>query len=138
MITLEPVESSNIKARGYSEAERILAVEFRSGAVFHYHQVPPEVWSDWLEAISAGSFFYRHIKGNFPADPKTGDCPECGSKHGPIGTRCTDCGTADYTRTPAPSPLYPSPCCGAESTIRHAGATSNLMRCNQCGKEWRA
>ena len=95
-ITMEPVQSSNIKSRGYSEGQRILGVEFSSGALWQFSGVPLGTWERWLEASSAGSFFVHHIKGKFPGRKLTGDCPKCGSKEGPLGTKCTDCGTADY------------------------------------------
>lgn len=95
MITLEPVESSNITARGYNEGQRTLAVQFKSGDLWHYAGVPVGTWERWLEASSAGSFFAHHIRGKFTGTKMTGDCPDCGAK-GPKGTRCTDCGCANY------------------------------------------
>src|SRR6185503_1330335 len=94
-IVLEPVQSSNIKARGYNEGQRVLAGEFVSGDVWHYSAVPLGTWERWCEAPSAGSFFVHHIKGKFPGVKMTGECPDCGAK-GPKETRCTDCGCSNY------------------------------------------
>jgi len=97
-IVMEPVESSNLRARGYSEGQRILAVEFKSGAVFHFSDVPIGMWERFRDAPSAGSFFAHHIRGQFPSVKMTGQCSSCGSKEGPLGTRCTDCGCGVYAR----------------------------------------
>ena len=98
-IVMEPCESSNIKARGYNEGQRILGVEFASGALWQFAGVPLGTWERWLEATSAGSFFANHIRGKFAGRKLTADCPNCGSKEGPIGTKCVDCGTANYGGT---------------------------------------
>jgi hypothetical protein len=95
MILMEPVQSSNLSAVGYDEAARILALEFRSGALFHFKNVPLGLWERMRDAPSPGSFFYHHVKGQFQAVKMTGPC-ECCAALGPIGTRCTDCGCGEY------------------------------------------
>ena len=58
-----PVVSSNLKAIGYDPDARTLQVEFlKSGMIYEYDNVPPEVHSDLLLAQSHGSFFCRWIR----------------------------------------------------------------------------
>lgn len=95
-ITLLPVQSSNVRSRGYNEGSQVLAVEFTSGDVWHFPGVPLGLWERFRDAPSPGSFFAHHIKGQFAARKMTGECPRCGDRPGPLGTRCTSCGTADY------------------------------------------
>lgn len=64
-IVLEPVQSSTIRTRGYSEGRRVLAVEFASGDVWQFSGVPVGLWERFRDAPSPGSFFYHHIKGKF-------------------------------------------------------------------------
>lgn len=90
-VVLEPVQSSNIKSRGYNEGERVLAVEFHTGVIMHYAGVPPGTWQRWVEAPSPGSFFAHHIRGKFVGRKVTGTCPGCGH-HGPLETKCYECG----------------------------------------------
>ena len=57
--------SSNIARYGYDPKERIMGVEFRRGGLYHYKDVPHEVFNAFLEAPSKGSFHYQQIKGNY-------------------------------------------------------------------------
>jgi len=95
-IVMQPVQSSNISARGYNEGQRTLAVEFTGGDVWQHFGVPPGTWERWLEASSPGSFYAHHIRGVFPSKKMTGACPDCGDRPGPIGTKCTSCGCGYY------------------------------------------
>jgi hypothetical protein len=90
-------ESSNLASYGYDESRRVLAVEFKSsGHILHYRNVDLGTWERMLDAESKGSFYAKHVKGRFPADPMTGKCPKCGDEPGAIGTICTDCGCSEY------------------------------------------
>ena len=57
-ITLQPVESSQVKAIGYDEATGTLAVQFKhgAGAIYHYLDVAKETFDAFLGAKSAGKF----------------------------------------------------------------------------------
>jgi len=96
-IDREAVESSNILSFGYDPSRQILAVEFKSGALFHYAGVGLEVATDFYLAISKGGFFAHEIKGKYSGEKMTGPCGACGA-NGLVGTRCTDCGSAQHTR----------------------------------------
>jgi hypothetical protein len=63
MIERQPVSSSNIKSIGFDPKERIMAVEFSDGAVYHYHNIEKNTYEDLLSAKSVGSHFHKNIKG---------------------------------------------------------------------------
>lgn len=56
-------ESSQVKAHGYDAATRTLAVEFKSGGVYHYHDVPAKTYDDMKASKSVGKFIGASIKG---------------------------------------------------------------------------
>ena len=58
----KPVESSNIKSIGYNPDNQVLEVEFTSGTVYQYDDVPPELYADFESAPSVGRFFHQNIK----------------------------------------------------------------------------
>jgi hypothetical protein len=61
------VESSAIALVGYDPQRQILQVEFHDGAVWHYFEVPGQIFEDLLRADSKGSYFNRHIRSPFPS-----------------------------------------------------------------------
>ena len=74
-ITLNPVESNQVKAVGYDPLTRELAVTFTrgNGAIYHYFEVAPQTFEDFIKAESIGKFFGQHIKHlpfrKYAADP---------------------------------------------------------------------
>ncbi len=60
------VNSSAISSVGYDEGASVLEVEFQSGAVYDYFDVPPKVYKDLLKASSKGSFVSRRIRDRYP------------------------------------------------------------------------
>jgi hypothetical protein len=65
MIELTRVESSQIAAYGYDQLTRTLAIEFPTGAIYHYANVAPDYWKCFQLAKSKGSWFIGNIK-KFP------------------------------------------------------------------------
>ena len=63
-IALHPVESNQVKAIGYDEATKTLAVTFTrgTGAIYHYPDVSKETFEAFKSAESIGKFFGQHIK----------------------------------------------------------------------------
>lgn len=63
-IPMKEVESNKIKAVGYDEASKTLAVVFKriAGAIYHYPNVEPQMYADFIGAESLGSFFCTHIQ----------------------------------------------------------------------------
>ena len=60
-----PVDSSNISSIGFDENSNTLEVEFHSGAVYQYFDVPLIIYQVMMEADSKGKYLAQHIKGNY-------------------------------------------------------------------------
>jgi hypothetical protein len=50
---------------GYDPATRVLEIEFATGAVYHYFDVPLDVYQDLVDADSQGQFFHTRIRDTF-------------------------------------------------------------------------
>jgi len=61
------VESSNIAAVKYDEAEQTLFVVFTSGGHYAYSNVPKSVHDGLMDAESVGKFFHARIRNEFTA-----------------------------------------------------------------------
>lgn len=61
----EHVESSNLASIGYDSETSTLEVEFKSGAVWQYYNVPEAVWHEFYGSESKGKYFSREIKGKY-------------------------------------------------------------------------
>lgn len=61
----EQVKSSNIKSVGYDQEQTLLEVEFKSGAVYQYEEVPEDVYQEMLAAESVGKYFNTQVKGSY-------------------------------------------------------------------------
>lgn len=70
-----PCESSQVKSHGYDAATKTLAVEFKSGGTYHYHDVPAKTYDEMKAAKSVGKFIGASIKGvhKFAKIEKKGD-----------------------------------------------------------------
>ena len=62
----DPVSSSNIVSVGYDAPSETLEVEFMSGSVYQYYNVPQSIYDAFNAAPSAGQFFAYQIKNAFP------------------------------------------------------------------------
>jgi hypothetical protein len=56
------VISSNINSIGYDSDMKLLEIEFNSGGVYQYPNVPERVYSGLMAASSHGQYFHRNIK----------------------------------------------------------------------------
>jgi len=63
------VHSSNIRAVGYDLDEHVLEVEFHSGGVYDYLDVPPEEALALLESDSLGRYLNAEIKPRYRFRP---------------------------------------------------------------------
>jgi len=65
-------KSSTIHRVDYNEKEKMMEIEFRSGNVYRYYNVPPRMWKIFQLYIecegSAGSFFNEYIKNQFTSE----------------------------------------------------------------------
>jgi len=70
--SLFTTKSSTIHRVEYQEREKYLDIEFRTGNVFRYYNVPHRLWTVFKFYIecegSAGSFFNEYIKNQFNSE----------------------------------------------------------------------
>lgn len=59
------VSSSNIRSIGYDSKFQTLEIEFHSGGIYQYFNVPESVYNALMSAQSHGSYFHRHIKDEY-------------------------------------------------------------------------
>ena len=59
------VASSNLASVGYDARAKVLEIEFHSGAIYRYRDVPAEVHAGLMSAESKGQYFVRRIRGRF-------------------------------------------------------------------------
>lgn len=60
-----PAKSSNIAATAYDPASQSMAVTFKGGKTYVYHDVPQEVHSAMGKADSIGKFIGSNVVGKF-------------------------------------------------------------------------
>jgi hypothetical protein len=65
MIERVPVDSSNIRSIGHDSKTNTLAVEFKSGAVYHYADVGKKIHDELMGAKSIGSHFIKNVRDVF-------------------------------------------------------------------------
>ena len=61
----ERVQSSNLRSVSYDEAKKNLEIEFHSGIIHQYQNVPSKIHADLMNASSAGIFYTEKIKNRF-------------------------------------------------------------------------
>lgn len=61
----QEVLSTSLASVGYDANSRTLEIEFRSGAVYHYHNVPYRVAQSLAQAQSTGGYFTRAVRNVF-------------------------------------------------------------------------
>lgn len=62
----ETVDSSTILSVGYDKATETLEIEFKSGGVYQYYNVPEMVFEQLMQSGSKGKFHHAQIKNAFP------------------------------------------------------------------------
>jgi hypothetical protein len=56
------VQSTNVTAIGYDEPSQTLEVEFNTGSVYQYYNVPQHLYDALMQASSKGQFINAYIK----------------------------------------------------------------------------
>lgn len=79
IIMAKPVfttKSSTIHRVDYNEKDKVMEIEFRTGNVYRYYNVPPRMWKIFQLYVecegSAGSFFNEYIKNQFTSEKMGG------------------------------------------------------------------
>ncbi|HWN42243.1 MAG TPA: KTSC domain-containing protein [Thermoanaerobaculia bacterium] len=62
------VSSSAISSVGYDRKEKTLELEFSSGGVYDYYEVPPKVYAALMSAESKGRFVSERIRGQYRSE----------------------------------------------------------------------
>ena len=60
-----PVASSNIAGYDYDPETRILQIQFTSGRVYQFKDVPENIVDEFSTADSKGRYFNENIKHNY-------------------------------------------------------------------------
>jgi KTSC domain len=60
---LVPVQSTNIAAVGYDAGT--LVVQFRDQSIYHYEDLPEQVYQGLLGAESKGRYLHRDVRGRY-------------------------------------------------------------------------
>ena len=63
-----PLESTSLASAGYDATARLLEIEFRSGAIYRYREVPATVFAEMMKAESKGRYFAQRIRGKFSCE----------------------------------------------------------------------
>lgn len=61
-----PVSSSNLSSVGYDANDRILEIQFNSGRIYQYSNVPEDIYEGLMAAPSHGKYFHQHIRDVYP------------------------------------------------------------------------
>lgn len=62
------VSSSDIRSIGYDSPTTTLEIEFISGGVYRYSNVPENVFNALMSAGSHGQYFHSYIKDNYSCE----------------------------------------------------------------------
>lgn len=66
-MTMQNVESTNVKSVGHDAATGTMRIEFRNGGTYDFPGVSPEDHAAFLASDSKGKHFHKHIRSVFPA-----------------------------------------------------------------------
>jgi hypothetical protein len=72
----EPLTSSALVSAGYDPERQLLEIEFRSGRIYRYRDVPAGVYAFLLRTKSKGSYVTRMIDGHYEHEEITPAPPE--------------------------------------------------------------
>ncbi|MCA9925116.1 MAG: KTSC domain-containing protein [Anaerolineales bacterium] len=59
------VSSSNLTSVGYDPVNKILEIEFNTGTIYQYFDVPQSEHIALMGASSHGSYFYHNIRDSY-------------------------------------------------------------------------
>ena len=68
-IKRDAVQSTALASVGYSKRLRALEIEFRSGAIYRYLDVPPAIYRDLMIAPSKARYYDENIRRKFRSMP---------------------------------------------------------------------
>lgn len=59
------VSSSNLASIGYDSSSNTLQIEFNSGTIYNYSNVPEIIYDELMSASSHGKYFHANIRTDF-------------------------------------------------------------------------
>ena len=62
---MESAQSTTIQSHGYHGDSQTMVVQFKNGKVYEYRGVPQQVYNQYQQSESQGSFFANNIKGRY-------------------------------------------------------------------------
>lgn len=62
----EMVASSTVLSVGYDLPSETLEVEFKSGGLYQYYNVPEAIYQQFMQSDSKGKFLHVYIKNVYP------------------------------------------------------------------------
>ncbi len=68
MLNWVQVRSSAISAVAYEDSDLTLYVEFTSGEIYKYDNVPRAIYNSLIQAASIGRYFIRYIRDVYACD----------------------------------------------------------------------
>ena len=83
------VDSSNLKSVGYEAG--MLVIEFTTGDIYVYSNVPGSFFEDFARAESKGKFYNQQVRGKLKGSKITGICANCLAGPQIIGNICEAC-----------------------------------------------
>lgn len=60
-----PVLSANLRSVGYDDQYALLEIEFNSGRIYAYKDVPHEEYAKLMNSLSKNDYFQQHIKNRY-------------------------------------------------------------------------
>lgn len=64
-VQMEPATSTTIDSHGYHGDSQTMTVQFKNGKVYEYRGVPQQIYNQYQQSESQGSFFSNNIKGRY-------------------------------------------------------------------------
>lgn len=61
----QPVQSSNLRSIGYDRNINTLEIEFHSGGIYQYFNVPESIYLALMKAVSKGTYFHDNIQQRY-------------------------------------------------------------------------
>jgi len=61
----QAMESTTMRSAGYDQKDQILEVEFQSGMIYQYLDIPPAIYKEFLESVSKGRYFNSEIRDTY-------------------------------------------------------------------------
>ena len=56
------VRSTNVVSVGYDVKSKVLEIEFKSGGIYQYSNVPEKRYQSLMKASAIGSYFVREVR----------------------------------------------------------------------------